>query len=163
MNRPRKVGVCACGEHAFVATSKNRVTMTDVRDKELLEQRAWTLSDGYAVAAGAVKLHRLIIGASPGQIVDHINGDRLDNRRANLRFCTWGQNLQNKRKTGRGRAPLSPYKGVTYFSAQNKWAARITSDRKRVFLGYFDNDEDAAKAYDLAAKDMFGEFARTNF
>ena len=97
--------------------------------------------------------------AEPGQYVDHINGDRLDNRKENLRFCTLSQNSMNKR----GRSSrTSKYKGVCYAKRRNKWQASIRVDGKERFLGYFNNEEDAAKAYDEAALKFYKEFAKIN-
>lgn len=113
--------------------------------------------------AGLVqKLHRLVIGARPGQIIDHINGDPLDNRLCNLRICTQSQNMMNRRPN---RKSSSPYKGVTFSfpDSSNPYCARIRIDGRKTHLGCFATAEDAARAYDLAALKHFGEFAHLNF
>jgi hypothetical protein len=111
-----------------------------------------------------VYLHHFIIGdPPPGMVVDHINGDRLDNRRANLRFCTLAQNKQNSRPY---RGGTSRYKGVSWKrtgKGTGKWLARIRVDGKDIHLGFHKEEEEAAKAYDTAAIRYYGEFARTNF
>jgi hypothetical protein len=105
-------------------------------------------------------LHREIMNNPKGLVVDHKNGDSLDNRRANLRPATRSQNCQNvpKRKNTSSR-----FIGVSFNKFHKKWSAFINSEGKRMFLGYFDNEIDAACAYDTAARKYYGEFARINF
>jgi len=109
-----------------------------------------------------LKMHRLVIGAEPGQIVDHINGDTLDNRRCNLRVVTYQQNAQNSRGVLPGRG-TSDYKGVSWSKAAKKWTATIFYNRKQVYLGLFENEFDAALAYDAKAIELHGAYAKTNF
>lgn len=92
--------------------------------------------------------------------IDHINGDSLDNRRSNLRYCTKEQNSFN---VSRRRNGQSKYKGVTFFHNHiDKWRANIYLNGRQTFLGTFDNEEDAARAYNRAAKKAHGNFARLN-
>ena len=115
-------------------------------------------SDGQYV--GYRSLHRLIMGCPDDMVVDHINGDGLDNRRANLRICTAAQNTRN-RKVNRNSA--SGFKGVELSTAprtNNPWRARITVDGRRISLGSYPTPEEAYAAYCRAAKKMHGEFAR---
>jgi hypothetical protein len=110
---------------------------------------------------GKLYLHRAITGARKGLTVDHINGDGLDNRRENLRVCTLRKNLWNTRKAR--TASTSRFKGVSYESAKGKWKAAIRGqDGKNVTLGRFDDEEDAARAYNEAARRLRGEYARLN-
>ena len=97
--------------------------------------------------------------------VDHINHDKLDNRRGNLRLATHQQNKWNvpKQKHRDGRPTSSQYKGVSLFKRNGRWTASIKVNDKSVRLGYFDTEEDAARAYDAAARQYFGEFAYCNF
>ncbi len=112
----------------------------------------------------AISMHRAVTGADPHQKVDHINHNGLDNRRGNLRTCTSSQNLRNMRKRG---GCSSRYKGVYYADDTGRWRAYITEPRasgigRRRHLGYFNSEQDAAGAYDRAARELFGEFALLN-
>lgn len=108
-----------------------------------------------------VRMHRLLMG-NPAGTVDHINGDGLDNRRENLRVCTIAENCRNSRKPKRApTASTSQFKGV--FLRYGGWRAKIVKDRRPLYLGIFPSEIDAAKAYDAAAIELFGQFARTNF
>jgi hypothetical protein len=104
-----------------------------------------------------VLMHREVAGASADQVVDHRNGDTLDNRRKNVRACTQRQNRQNRRKV----VAASGFKGVQRAS-RHRLEASIRVDGERKSLGYFKRPEDAARAYDAAAIAYFGEFAATN-
>lgn len=106
-------------------------------------------------------MHRLILNTPVGMDSDHINHDGLDNRRANLRICTKSQNSYNQRK--RQRPASSRFKGVCWHKAARKWLARIGHNRKRIYLGSYDSELEAAQAYDRAALEHFGEYALTNF
>jgi hypothetical protein len=118
-------------------------------------------------------MHRLIMDAKPGQQVDHINGDGLDNRRANLRFSTQKQNCQNRRPR---KNTSSKYKGVSRLvrskgggsrgpkpKGRDGWVATICISGNQKHIGVYDTEIDAAKAYDKEAKKLFGEFAWLNF
>src|ERR1035437_3647324 len=104
-----------------------------------------------------VFMHRLIMGALPGQDVDHINHSGLDNRQANLRICTRSQNMANQR-VRRG----TRYKGVSWNTADGAWRAHIKVSGRQRLIGTFASEEDAARAYDAAAVTAWGEFARLN-
>jgi hypothetical protein len=108
-----------------------------------------------------IRMHRIVIGADPGIYVDHINGNALDNQRANLRLCTYAENNRNRRV--RRADNTSGYKGVSWHIRRNKWHAHIRHEGRLQHLGYFDDPISAARAYDAAAIEMFGAFARINF
>jgi len=105
-----------------------------------------------------VHLSRLILNARKGRIVDHINGDTLDNRKANLRTCTIAQNIRNQKKHNGGKH--SHYKGVTKMNGN--WIAQIVFERRVNYLGKFGTEQDAARAYNEAAQKLYGRFARLN-
>jgi len=107
-----------------------------------------------------VRLHRQIIEAPDGLLVDHRNGNGLDNRRTNLRIATQSQNMQNRQKR---KNSTSRFIGVWFVKNKNRWESRITYQGKRIWLGRFDNEIEAAKTYDAAAKKYHGEFGRLNF
>lgn len=104
-------------------------------------------------------MHRLITGAKKGEYVDHINGNKLDNRKSNLRICT---NAQNGWNQGISKKNTSGYKGVRWHKLAKKWDARIRVNRKEFYLGLFIDIKDAAKAYNEAALQYHGEFAYIN-
>ncbi len=103
-------------------------------------------------------MHRQIMGAPAGMVVDHVNHKTLDNQRENLRVCTQSQNNANQRKT-RG---ASRFKGVAWHKRTGKWHARIGKNGRRHHLGCFNNEALAAQAYNAAALEHFGEFALLN-
>ncbi len=105
-----------------------------------------------------LRLHRVILGAVAGQSVDHINGNTLDNRRCNLRFCNDAQNQQNSGP----RHGASVFKGVSWSSRRRKWRVAFRCDGTHHFIGYFEHEIDAALAYNTAITALAGEFAYLN-
>ncbi|MGQ9686256.1 MAG: HNH endonuclease [Thiobacillaceae bacterium] len=132
--------------------------LVDAEDAWLAD-RPWHLSpDGYASGHDGrrtVYMHRLIAGASNGAVVDHINRNRLDNRRSNLRLTDWAGNGRN-RTPGRFR-----YRGIRQIGSF--WGVRIKHEGIRHILQGLETAEDAALAYDMAAIALFGVHAPTNF
>lgn len=117
----------------------------------------------YAVSSHygrSIKMHRLIRGVTDENVlIDHINGDGLDNTRENLRIATKSENGRNARKRS---SCSSNYKGVYFCKIKKKWAAQIHDSKKKIFLGYHSLEVDAAMAYDKQAKLLFSTFARLN-
>jgi hypothetical protein len=109
-----------------------------------------------------VRLHRQLLDAPKGVLVDHINHNTLDNRRCNLRLCSIAENRFNSQKV---KSASSSYKGVRWVTTNklNPWEARISLSGSRKVLGYFPTEEAAASAYDIAAHQLFGTFAMVNF
>jgi hypothetical protein len=105
----------------------------------------------------ALALHRFITG---WDYVDHINGDGLDNRRGNLRPASHEENVRNRRAQLAG---ASGYKGVDWDKAAGAWRARITANGRLIYLGRFVSADEAARAYDAAARDLHGSYARLNY
>ena len=152
---------------AQIPLSQGKFATVDDADLEWLSRSRWSVCKHgckYAVRrtrrdgkATTERMHRAIMDAPPGMQVDHINGDTLDNRRCNLRLCTNGQNKQNSR----GSRKSSPYKGVIL--SHGRWVASIRRNGRTIYLGQYGTPEDAARAYDSKARELFGEFARCNF
>lgn len=103
-----------------------------------------------------ISLHREIMNFPIGKQVDHINGNRLDNRKCNLRICSISENLKNQKRRNDN---TSNYKGVYWNKEMNKWRALISVNNKRKHLGYYVTPELAYAAYCEAAKKYHGEFA----
>lgn len=162
---PRKTSVCDCGDHAWLALSKGYVTIIDPQDAPLAEHCCWMAKPygrGLVYARRArpkpYALHTLIMGGELS--IDHANGNPLDNRRRNLRKATREENARNKRKSS---ATLSRFKGAYLIKSKGLWHSTIRKDGRPVSLGYFKTEEEAARAYDAAATEFHGEFARLNF
>lgn len=145
------------------------VALVDDEDEALVRQYKWHVNtrDGvtwYAEASPSrgktMSMHRLITGAPKGTHVDHANCDGLDNRRANMRVCTPGQNHMNRRKSS---GLTSQFKGVSWAKKDQRWVAQAQLDKKKRHLGQFKSEIAAAIAYDQFARANFGKFARLNF
>ena len=109
----------------------------------------------------SMSMHRLVMNATnPEIVIDHINGDTLDNRKANLRFATVAQNAQNRNKV---KGCSSKYLGVTYHKRDERWQTQVRHNGKRHYVGLYLTEEEAARAYDIKAKELHKEFARLNF
>ncbi len=152
----------------FIPLTQGKFAVVDVEDYNWLAGYKWCVSQSgnsfYAMrnrCGTKVLMHRQIMNASNGLLVDHIDGNGLNNRRSNLRLCTRYQNSCNSRPHRNNL--YSKYKGVRWDKRYNKWYAGIRKSGKQFFLGSFDNEIDAAKAYDKKAKELFGEFAYLNF
>lgn len=150
--------------------------IVDVDDYGFVSKRKWQVRYGYGskkyaratfVMGGKRKtryIHQMLIAAPKGMVTDHKNGDGLDNRRSNLRVCTYSQNGCNKKRTDRYEKKTE-FKGVTWCGTNKyrKWIASITINKKTIYLGFFHTDKEAAMAFDKAALIHHGEFAYLNF
>jgi hypothetical protein len=142
--------------------TKGYVTLVSPEDAYLLRERAWSASvpkNGrhvYAVSRIG-KLHKLIVLNSS---VDHDGGGGLDNRRPILRPATQAENIRSARSH---KNSSSKFKGVCWYKPYNKWRVQICFDYLQHHVGYFEDEEDAARAYDTEAIKLHGKFARLNF
>jgi len=151
----------------FIPLTQGKFAIVDADDYARLANYKWySRRDGntfYAFRRDGhekVSMHRMIMGAPKGLLVDHIDYNGLNNRKSNLRLCTRAQNARHRRPVPNC---YSRYKGVTWDKRCNKWYASICKSGKGTFLGCFDNQMDAAVAYDRKAERLFGEFAYLNF
>jgi hypothetical protein len=153
-----------------VPLSNGLYALVDPDDFERVMQHVWNArqapdSDRWYVTAPIdgkrVKLHQFVMQAGNGELYDHISRDGLDNRKHNLRLATHSQNAMNRKLDRRN---TSGYKGVSRNNQLNRWQAAIgLSGRKVKRIGFYDTAEEAARAYDEKARELFGEFARLNF
>lgn len=147
---------------------KGLFALVDDEDYPILSRIKWNITNGYAVWKN-VYMHHMVIGSrNSNYIPDHINRNKLDNRKKNIRFVTVQQNLMNSSKR-KGKGVTSIYKGVSLRREKSvrPWKACLskTVNKKSVYhhIGYFDSEIKAAIAYDIKAKEIFGEYAAPNF
>ena len=156
-----------------IKLSQGKFTKVDDCDYEMLMKYKWhampskSKRNYYAVrnektesGHRTVYMHVFIMGRIAGLKVDHIDGDELNNQRCNLRYCTHRENCRNAKHRINCS---SKYKGVFWDVKMKKWRSCIRINGKSNHLGFFDNEEDAARAYRDASINYFGEFAKTNF
>jgi hypothetical protein len=149
-----------------IPLTKDKWAIVDEADYETVKGSSWRamFTDGKWYALRGVNreaMHRVIMGARRGEIVDHQNGDSLDNRRCNLRVCRSVENSWNS-KPHRDKV-TSKFKGVAFLRDRGKYRAQIMCQSKKINLGDFPDEVSAARAYDQAARRLHGNFARVNF
>jgi hypothetical protein len=155
--------------YRFIPLTQGQNAIVDVEDFEYLSQWNWcavrthTSRKFYALRCKqGIRMHRFILDCKPEEEGDHKNGDGLDNRRENLRKCTVAQNAWNRkiRKTN-----ISGYKGISFHKefGPKPWEASLGFKGRHIYIGLFSTREEAAHAYDKAAKQFHGEFAHLNF
>lgn len=149
-----------------IILSGGEKVLVDPEDYISLMGHHWFLLDGHGkkyVRANfdgkEISMHRFILGVSGYLFIDHINGNGLDNRKENLRFCTQTQNQHNR---GASSASKTGYKGVFWSKANKRYIASITANKKQHHLGSFTCKHKAALAYNKKARELHGEFAFQN-
>jgi len=155
-----------------IPVSRNLLALLDDEDYELISKWKWSALPGkntfYARRLVAVRgtgkrknilMHRLVTNVGDDKEVDHRDGNGLNNQKSNLRICNPSQNSQNCQ---RYKNNTSGVKGVSFRKDRGVWVAEITCSGKKYYLGYFQNINDALLAYNNAAKQLHGEFAKPN-
>jgi len=152
-------------------SGKDIFALVDDEDYVFLNRWPWHLNcKGYAVrgrtkadvdvpGGQTIFMHRVIAQTPKGMYTDHIDNDKLNNQRSNLRWCTNQENTRNRPKT---RYNTSGYKGVTWNKPTKSWRANIAYNGKRIYLGLHKDVKDAARAYNAAAEKLYGDFAQLN-
>lgn len=154
----------------------NTFTLVDDEDFEWLNQQKWCAKEGrnttyvtrtVYLGGGSknrkykgLSMHRVVMNAKKGQEIDHRSRCGLDNTKNNLRVCT---RIQNSRNSRPHKISSSRFKGVSWSIYHRKWLSRLYINKKQLHLGYRDSEIECAKLYDKKAKELFGEFANTNF
>jgi len=173
--KPHELMVVKVDDHGKkyveVLLTQNKKALIDYMDYKVVSKHKWhTHKSSDILYAGTnlyskeknrnqtkILMHSLILGEN---LIDHKNGNGLDNRRSNIRACTISQNRANSSKA---KGTSSKYKGVFWRDADKKWFAQTSKNHKRYYIGKFENASDAAKAYDNFARKLYGDFAKLNF
>ncbi len=150
----------------YIPLTRGLFAIVDAADYERVSKYKWCASGSgdraYACRSDNgryVSLHRFLMNPPKGMVVDHIDGNRLNNRRSNLRICTVRQNTWNSRPKGRS----SRYKGVCRDRDKKKWVVYVRHEGHNWYMGRFDIEIEAARAYDRKAFELFREYAWLNF
>lgn len=158
---------------AQIELTQDKVALVDDSDFEHLNQFKWYAARNHyggfiaqrrcdcwvGKQSHMIRMHRQITSCPQRLQTDHRNHNTLDNHRSNLRICTNAQNAMNKNGY---KNHTSIFKGVSWYKATKQWQAQIKFNQKNIYLGYFNLEIDAAKAYNQKAKELFGEFALLN-
>ena len=149
-----------------ILITRGQVVIVDEQDYEELSKHKWYLIDGFAARTikkdekrTTIYMHRVIMDAPMGVSVYHINHNKLDNQRENLRLVKGSARMHRRPSVKHS----SKYRGVYWCKDKRKWIAEIKVYKKQIRLGRFEIEKDAAIAYDEAARKYYGTLARTNF
>lgn len=156
----------------IIPLTKGQSALIDDQDYDLVKGYNWRVlvntRNLYAITNGwingkrtAILMHRLLNGFPHKMCVDHKDGNGLNNTRANMRVCTYSQNLGNRQRANKNKT--SQFKGVSWNSEHKVWIASIQCNKKQMNLGKFPSEVEAAKSYDAMALKHFKEFSYTNF
>ena len=146
--------------HVIGKTSKGDTFIFDINDFAMVAIRTWDISNCGYVISGHITMHRFLFDIPAGELIDHANGDRTDNRRCNLRIASASENNAN-RSVIKKHGASTKYKGVVEYNA-GRYRATIGYHYKRIQIGYFKTAESAARAYNKRAVELFGNFAKLN-
>ena len=149
-----------------ISLSQEKMALVSDTDYKKVSELKWYYHNGYAwtrvgsrSADRKMGMHRFILNPPAGLEPDHINGNKLDNRRENLRLCTHSQNLANRKLQSNN---ITGFRGVCWVSRDQRYMASIKVKGKNIYLGYVKRAGEAAAAYDAKALEVFGEFANLN-
>jgi hypothetical protein len=146
----------------IIKAGTQEILVDDEDYQALYERGNWYIDGGYAACGGNTSrffMHQIIMGFKSGCVIDHINRNKLDNQRKNLRFVSRSVNAHNQKKRSNNR---SGYTGVSWKGRNQKWAAGITLNRKVIYIGLYATKEEAALAYNKKAIELYGECANLN-
>lgn len=152
------------GNYGIGYTFNGKIFFFDLEDYDKIKNYSWYINSGGYVQSHLpmrndfILQHRIIMNPNEGNIIDHINHLKFDNRKCNLRECGMSQNAMNKKNTNKS----SGYTGVSWQDNMNAWRARIKYNNKEFTLGYFDSIENAIKIRKEAEEKYFGEFSYDN-
>jgi len=137
------------------------ISMIDLDDYDFVKMHSWSDTNGYLetkINNKRIKLHRVImhLEKNSNDVIDHISGNVLDNRKTNLRICKTYENSRNRQKSLNNK---SGFPGVVWYEVNKKWRSKICVNRKTIHLGYFNDIKDAVKARIDAEKKYYGKFA----
>lgn len=158
----------------IILINNKGIILVDDEDYNFLNQFRWYLRRsnkrnnqlGYAQTPITINrkqtsiiMHKILIDIPNGMVIDHINHNTFDNRKSNLRIVTKSQNQMNKLPQ---KGKISKFKGVNWDKNLKKWKSRCSLNRKQYYLGLFEDEIDAARAYNIKAKELHGEYAYLN-
>lgn len=152
------------GEYGIGYTSNGGKFLFDLENYDLLKNYCWNIGkNGYVQAIDRstgkiVRLHRLIMHPKKDEVVDHVNHDKFNNCKSNLRVCSHGDNMKNKSISKNNTSGVT---GVQWDKRTGKWKVGIIKNREYIFLGYFASKEDAIKARIKAELELFSKYAPT--